>query len=64
MPHHIIEASRLARLIRIREADLQDLAQERQLPFSMSAHDGLYIRAADLDLWKAAAKSIEGKHAL
>jgi hypothetical protein len=60
---NIIGGRQLAALIRFREADLQDLAQEQRLPFSVSAH-GFYIQRRDLDQWKAVAKSFREKNAL
>ena len=59
----IIEGRRLAALLQIPEAELQELAQERRLPFGFSALGGLYVRCGDLALWEAAAKNFRRSNA-
>ena len=56
-PDTIIEGPALAKLIRLPESELQQLAMRQQLPFSMSSIAGLFIRANELELWQAGANA-------
>jgi hypothetical protein len=55
-PGPVLEAHDLARTLGVPVGDLQEIAQQTRVPFSMSTLVGLWIRRADLPAWHQAAQ--------